>query len=94
MTNKPTEKETEFLGLLQEEGAEVIQISSKINRFGWESFHPEDENKITNRIHLEREIGDMLAIVEILTSRGIISKSNIDENVIIKLKRLKALGII
>jgi len=92
--NKPTEKEKEFLDLLQEECAEVIQIASKVKRFGWESYHPEDENFVTNRNHLEIEIGDILAIVEVLTSRGLISKSNIDENIIIKLKRLKALGII
>ena len=94
MSNPTTEKENEWLDLLQEECAEVIQVASKVKRFGWESHHPEDELKILNRNHLEIEIGDVLAFVEILTSRGIISKSNIDENVIIKLKKLKALKII
>ena len=37
--NKPTEKEKEFLDLLQEECAEVIQISSKVKRFGLSLIH-------------------------------------------------------
>ena len=92
--NKISEKEREFLDLLQEECAEVIQIASKIKRFGWDSYHPQDELKISNQEHLESESSDFLAIFEILTSRGFITKSNVDEKIIIKLKKLKAMKII
>lgn len=92
--NNPTEKEKEILDLLQEECAEVIQIASKIKRFGWESHHPEDVLRITNRDHLEREIADVMAICEILISRGLIIQSNIDENIRNKIIKLKTFGVI
>ena len=62
----PTPYEDELLGILQEECAEVIQIISKIRRFGLHSHHPLDNKRITNQEHLAHEIGDIFGMVELL----------------------------
>ena len=51
--------EIERLAILSEECAEVQQIVGKILRHGFESFNPFDEQKVTNRKLLERELGDL-----------------------------------
>ena len=75
----------EILCITQEECAEVSQSVSKIFRFGWESKHP--KTGVNNREHLEEEIGDLLAMVDILVEKCIISDSNV--NVARKAKREK-----
>lgn len=62
-----TPRTVELLEILQEEAAEVIQIISKIKRFGLYSYHPDDESKTSNIAHLSVEIGDFVAIVDLLT---------------------------
>ena len=47
--NPANESESELLNLLSEEAAESIHIVSKISRFGWDSYHPDDINKENNR---------------------------------------------
>jgi NTP pyrophosphatase (non-canonical NTP hydrolase) len=61
-------KEFEPLDILQEECAEVIQSISKIRRFGWNSFSPltSVELQKTNLKHLIEEIGDVLAVIDIV----------------------------
>mgnify|MGYP003342281484 FL=1 len=61
----------EILLITQEECAEVSQAISKIFRFGLEERY---ENQ-TNREHLEEEIGDLLCMIELLASHGIISET-------------------
>lgn len=53
------------LTILQEECAEVILAISKIKRFGWDSIHPEGDTD--NRTQLEQELGDVEAMIDILT---------------------------
>ena len=67
---------SEVMDILQEECAEVIQAVSKIRRFGFETRWPEEGP--TNRFHLETEIGDLIAMVDILVERGIVSDSSIN----------------
>ena len=55
--------------ILQEEGAEVIQAVSKCMRFGPDQIKPLKE--VTNIAMLEEEIGDFLAMVELLTDLDI-----------------------
>lgn len=62
-----TPRTQELLDILQEEAAEVIQIISKIKRFGLYSYNPNDLEKTTNIAHLSVEIGDFVAIVDLLT---------------------------
>lgn len=67
---------SEVMDILQEECAEVIQAVSKIRRFGYETRWPEEGP--TNRYHLETEIGDLLAMVDILVERNIVSDTNLN----------------
>jgi len=63
--NQLTPAEDERLALLMEEAAEVIQVVCKIQRHGYESQHP--GGGPTNRGLLEKELGDVLAALELLT---------------------------
>jgi NTP pyrophosphatase (non-canonical NTP hydrolase) len=47
------------LDILQEECAEVIQVISKIKRFGLDSYHPSDPDRLSNEVKLARELGDV-----------------------------------
>lgn len=64
------------LDILQEECAEVILAISKIKRFGWDSIHP--EGGVDNRARLAQELGDVEAIVDILTMCGSVQRCRID----------------
>jgi NTP pyrophosphatase (non-canonical NTP hydrolase) len=59
----------EALVILQEECAEVIQAISKCFRFGLDEQH---KSGVTQRANLEMEIGDMLALVDVLIDHGLI----------------------
>jgi NTP pyrophosphatase (non-canonical NTP hydrolase) len=59
----------EIMLILQEEGAEVIQAVSKCMRFGPDQIKPNKE--VSNIGMLEEEIGDFLAMVELLTDMNI-----------------------
>lgn len=77
----------EILCITQEECAEVSQSVSKIFRFGWDSKHP--KTGVNNREHLEEEIGDLLAMVDILVEKCIISDSAVNEARKAKREKLK-----
>ena len=68
-------KTQEALIILQEECAEVIQAASKIYRFGIDTEHKSGH---TQRANLEMEIGDMLALVDILVEQGVVDLNNIN----------------
>jgi hypothetical protein len=57
------EAERERLAMLAEECAEVIQIIGKILRHGYDSYHPNDPQMITNRELLIRELQDIEGVV-------------------------------
>ncbi len=59
----------EIMLILQEEGAEVIQAVSKCIRFGPDQIKPNKE--VTNIGMLQEEIGDFLAMVELLVDLDI-----------------------
>lgn len=77
----------ECLTVLQEECAEVVQIISKIRRFGPDSFNPNDENQTTNLALLSQEIGDVLTMIDYLVEEGLIYEHDL-RNAKIK-KRIK-----
>jgi hypothetical protein len=66
----------EALGILQEECAEVIVEVSKCNRFGIESVHY--KTGLTHAKMLAIEVGDMLALVDILIEQGILDPSELE----------------
>ena len=65
------DKQNEILLISQEECAEVTQAISKVFRFGMD-----DEYKgITNREHLEEEIGDLMCMIDLMIDHGIVSEA-------------------
>jgi NTP pyrophosphatase (non-canonical NTP hydrolase) len=81
------EQTKEVMDILQEECAEVIQAVSKINRFGIDNLKPGKPK--TNREHLEEELGDMLAMIDILIVKGIVSSNNLEIAKLAKIEKLK-----
>ena len=69
-----TARTIEYLEILQEECAEVIQAVSKIKRFGLHSFNPTDKKKVQNIEHLITEVGDVIGMVRLLTESELGSK--------------------
>lgn len=55
--------QTERLAMLAEECAEIIQVIGKILRHGYDSYHPDSPN-VTNRDLLNREIVDVLSVID------------------------------
>lgn len=77
----------EVFCIAQEECAEVTQAISKIFRFGFESMNPHT-NK-SNKQSLEEEVGDLLAMVDIMVEKCIISDSSVNEARKAKREKLK-----
>jgi NTP pyrophosphatase (non-canonical NTP hydrolase) len=82
--NKTT---SEVMDILQEECAEVIQAVSKIRRFGIDNVKPGKPK--TNRAHLEEELGDLYAMIDILQELDIVSWTNIEKAAEAKREKLK-----
>lgn len=82
--NKTT---NEVMDILQEECAEVIQAVSKIRRFGMDNAKPGKPK--TNREHLEEELGDLYAMIDILQELDIVSWTNIEKAAEAKREKLK-----
>lgn len=59
---------TEILTILQEEAAEVIQIVSKIHRFG----HSSDNIK-----RLEQELGDLQCMIDLCIEHQLVDETRI-----------------
>jgi NTP pyrophosphatase (non-canonical NTP hydrolase) len=83
--NKTFNQET--LDILQEECAEVIQAISKCRRFGLDNFKLNKSK--TNLEHLEEELGDMLAMIDLLLEQEVIQQSNLDRAKASKKEKLK-----
>ncbi len=77
----------EVMDILQEECAEVIQAVSKVRRFGIDNAKPGTE--YNNREHLEEELGDMLAMIDILMANNIVSWGNLHKAKRAKIEKLK-----
>jgi NTP pyrophosphatase (non-canonical NTP hydrolase) len=77
----------EVMNILSEECAEVIQAVSKCHRFGLDNLKP--GKPLTNAQHLEGEIGDVLAMVDLLKLKGIITDAGLDKAKQSKIEKLK-----
>ena len=77
----------EVMDILQEECAEVIQAVSKISRFGLDNYKPGKPK--TNREHLEEELGDLLAMIDILHEMDVVSWANLEVAKDAKIEKLK-----
>jgi len=82
-----TDHQEECLNILQEECAEVIQAASKIKRFG--VVGKNTNTVLTNLENLEMELGDVLALVDMVTNAGLgVTKEGIEKARINKMERL------
>jgi NTP pyrophosphatase (non-canonical NTP hydrolase) len=81
------DKLKEVMDILQEECAEVIQAVSKISRFGIDNIKPGKPK--TNREHLEEELGDMLAMIDIMLEKSVISLEHLEIAKRAKIEKLK-----
>jgi NTP pyrophosphatase (non-canonical NTP hydrolase) len=77
----------EVMDIAQEECAEVIQAISKISRFGIDNLKPGKPK--TNREHLEEELGDLLAMVDILENMEAINMDSVNLARRAKIEKLK-----
>jgi NTP pyrophosphatase (non-canonical NTP hydrolase) len=66
----------EIMSILQEECAEVIQMVSKVRRFGEFNHHP-DEPDLTNLAKFKQELGDVIAMIELLAAHDYIDMQHI-----------------
>ncbi len=73
-----TKLELERLTLLSEECAEVQQVVSKIIRFGFDDFHPKNNNE-PNRLLLTKELGDLMLIIDLLVNNLDLKFDEIEE---------------
>jgi NTP pyrophosphatase (non-canonical NTP hydrolase) len=87
MVDKMNEREREVMNILSEECAEVIQAISKCHRFGLDNYKPGKPK--TNREHLEEELGDMLAMIDILKEMGVVSGACLETAKYAKIEKLK-----
>jgi NTP pyrophosphatase (non-canonical NTP hydrolase) len=78
----------EILLILQEECAEVTQAVSKCFRFGPDQMKP--NKPMTNIQMLEEELGDLLAMVELITENNVgITTKGLEQAKQNKFKKLK-----
>ena len=81
-------KDQEVMSILQEECAEVIQAVSKIQRFGFDTRWPED-SPLDNRGRMEEELGDLLAMIQLLIAQRLVNEHNLETAMQAKLEKLK-----
>lgn len=97
MTAKPGKSDLqiqEALDILQEECAEAIVEVSKCRRFGMGSIHY--KSGVKHRTMLEMELGDVLAMIDILVDQGVIDRDGLEvasENKKLKLQEWSKLYV-
>ncbi|NBP56465.1 hypothetical protein EBU71_08015 [bacterium] len=81
-------KTRETLIILQEECAEVIQATSKIFRFGFDSCYP-TEDSATTRECLTMELGQLMCMVGLLIEQKVVDENELMEYAELKKKKLE-----
>ena len=81
------DRSTEILNIAQEECAELIQMISKVRRFGIDEYHLKDG--VPNRLRLAEEAGDVLCMILLMIEEGIISKEDVEQARSNKIEKLK-----
>ena len=79
-----SESNKEILLITQEECAEVTQAISKVFRFGMDAEH----KGVTNREHLEEEVGDLLCMIDLLIEKDIIGSVWVEKARVAKREKL------
>ena len=79
----------EIMTILQEACAEVITSISKCKRFGLHTLVPFTETKETNMGRLSKEIGDVLAMIDLLVEQKLVTNQELEEFKQSKIEKLK-----
>lgn len=79
--------EDEVLTVLIEECAEVQRAASKLKRFGKGNFDP--KTGVANTAHLAAEIGDVMELIALCESIGLIDMNDVHNSMRIKRDKLK-----
>lgn len=87
MSETIVDSNDEVMDIAQEECAEVIQAISKIRRFGIDNSKP--GTNYSNREHFEEELGDVLAMIDILLINNVVSWGNLHRAKRAKIEKLK-----
>ena len=69
--------EHEILCCAAEEAAEIAQIIMKAMRHGIDSKHPFIQYAELNRVEIAKEIGQLIAVSEMMVQLGVINQSEI-----------------
>lgn len=85
--NEMNSKIEEIMNIAQEECAEVIQMISKVRRFGIDTIHLKEG--VPNRAMLTEEIGDLLCMVELLVEHNVITAQGLEAAKQAKFEKLK-----
>lgn len=72
----PTAREAEILTILIEECAEVQQRATKLMRFGRDEVQP--GQALTNAERLSLEVGDLVAMIDMARTAGLVSDERIE----------------
>jgi len=80
-----TSEQDEILTIAQEECAEVIQVISKGNRFGFDIEY----NGRTNRQKLTQEVGDVLCMIDLMVEKNILTADGLEQAKKAKREKLK-----
>jgi NTP pyrophosphatase (non-canonical NTP hydrolase) len=83
--SKLTSEQEEILTIAQEECAEVIQVVSKGNRFGFDVEY----NSKTNRQKLTQEVGDVLCMIDLMVEKDILTAEGLEQAKKAKREKLK-----
>lgn len=70
--------EHEAIVLMAEECAEVVQAITKTLRHGFSSWNPFDPDRVPNRCLIAKEIGDVLAALDILVQEGVVAREEVE----------------
>jgi hypothetical protein len=76
MVNHPTDAQAEQLAFLTEEMGEAQQVVGKIGRHGLDSRWPKPDGP-DNQQMLEKEVGHVLAAIDIMIERGTLDRERI-----------------
>lgn len=80
-----TSEQKEILEIAKEECAEVIQVTCKGNRFGFDVEY----NGKTNRQKLTQEVGDVLCMIELMIEKDILNGLAVQKAKAAKREKLK-----
>jgi NTP pyrophosphatase (non-canonical NTP hydrolase) len=79
----------EIMTIAQEECAEVIQVISKMQRFGIGAAYLREGEHVTNIDALNKEVGDLLVMLDLLREEGILDSAALEQAKSHKISKLK-----